>query len=743
MKKFAAKALAGALSLAMVFGVTLAAAPKTASAKVKVKKVTATSPSGKTLYVAKGKKVKITATVKVTPNKKANKKVTYKSANKKIATVSSKGYVKGVKAGTTKVTVTSKKNSKKKATIKVVVKKAAVKKVTMKPKTATLAVGGKKTLKATVSPTKNVSKKVAWSTSNKKVATVSSKGVVKGVKEGKATITAKAADGSGKKATCKVTVGAGIASLSVVNSKVIRVTLTSAKELAAANFTVQNKKTPSGKYTTSESIERVTTADKKTYDIVLDTNSSIASYSYVNVTIPVLSVDKTKEIYVAEVPDYDSEYTVQETVQFITGTVGDTYNATWYEDVPTTGYVKRTVTGLPAGLKAYVSKDGSSVRVAGKYTSVLEGAAATLTTTDESGKTYTKKYMFYVGDKNRLVGTVIAQDQLAYVPDDPNVAGNDASGLDIENYVYNIDNSYSSSYSAYGTKFIIGGGSGNYKYELTSVPAALGEYKTDEEGERSFYAKTDASGKMAAVPAGTYNFTAKVSDRSDANINGTISYNLNLVQGVTFTGTVKDAAGAPARYVRVYGSTKRDAYGNSYDLGAVTKADGTYKTRVIPGDYEIYTYVNGVQSNTSSGNVFNTGTAAKNFDIPQFCVKFTTGITGAGAYDYYDDEEGIDLMNSYGSTAEGIQIDYRADYSMYAYLRAGSYELLPVKDDDSYRNMVYAYSKYTTNKDSYNEDWASVSSGDRLGRYRLSGSFNVTGNTTVQLTGTEYKPAEN
>ena len=274
MKKFATKALTGAMSLAMVFGITLVAAPKTASAKVTVKKVTATSPSGKTLYVAKGKKVKISATVTVTPNKAANKKVTYKSANKKIATVTSKGYVKGVKAGSTKVTVTSKKNAKKKATIKVVVKKAAVKKVTLKTKTATLAVGGKTTLKATVSPTKNVSNKIAWSTSNKKVATVTSKGVVKGVKEGTATITAKAADGSGKKATCKVTVGAGLASLSVVNSRVVRVTLTSAKELKAENFTVQNKRTPSGKYTTTEGVETVRTADKKTYDVVLDGNSN-------------------------------------------------------------------------------------------------------------------------------------------------------------------------------------------------------------------------------------------------------------------------------------------------------------------------------------------------------------------------------------------------------------------------------------------------------------------------------------
>ena len=77
MEKFAAKALAGALTLTMVLGAAVLTAPETASAKVSVKKVTAVSPSGKTMYVAKGKKVKITATVKVTPNKKANNKVTY------------------------------------------------------------------------------------------------------------------------------------------------------------------------------------------------------------------------------------------------------------------------------------------------------------------------------------------------------------------------------------------------------------------------------------------------------------------------------------------------------------------------------------------------------------------------------------------------------------------------------------------------------------------------------------------
>lgn len=89
-----ALSFAAALSTAVVFNASDAQAKKAS-----VKKVTASAPSGKKVYVAKGKKVKITTTVKVKPNKKANKKVTYKSANKKIATVSAKG---GCKSGKNK-----------------------------------------------------------------------------------------------------------------------------------------------------------------------------------------------------------------------------------------------------------------------------------------------------------------------------------------------------------------------------------------------------------------------------------------------------------------------------------------------------------------------------------------------------------------------------------------------------------------------------------------------------------------
>ncbi len=68
-----------------------------------------------------------TTTLKVTKAKGlTSKAVTWKSSNKKVATVTSKGVVKGVKAGTATITATSKKSSKVKATCKVTVKTVKV-----------------------------------------------------------------------------------------------------------------------------------------------------------------------------------------------------------------------------------------------------------------------------------------------------------------------------------------------------------------------------------------------------------------------------------------------------------------------------------------------------------------------------------------------------------------------------------------------------------------------------------------
>ena len=143
-------------------------------------KVTVKAPSvkfaKKSAVVYKGK----TATVKATLAGVSS--VTYKSSNTKIATVNSKtGTVKGIKAGTVTITATS---GKLKATYKLTVKNPTF---TLTKSSATIAKGKTTTIRSKAAP----ASKVTYISSNRKVATVTSKGVVKGIRKGKATITVK------------------------------------------------------------------------------------------------------------------------------------------------------------------------------------------------------------------------------------------------------------------------------------------------------------------------------------------------------------------------------------------------------------------------------------------------------------------------------------------------------------------------------------------------------------------------
>lgn len=126
---------------------------------------------------------------------KGDKIKSAKSSNKKVVQVTVKNgklTIKGLKAGKATVTVTSTKGAK--ATVKITVQKqkVATKKLSATVSTKqTLKKGKKVTLKVAKTPF-TAQDTVKWTSSNKKVATVTSKGVVKGLKKGTATITAKA-----------------------------------------------------------------------------------------------------------------------------------------------------------------------------------------------------------------------------------------------------------------------------------------------------------------------------------------------------------------------------------------------------------------------------------------------------------------------------------------------------------------------------------------------------------------------
>ena len=80
-----------------------------------------------------------------------------------------------------------------------------IKSIRLNKENITVYVGDTYKLTATVSPSDASNKKLNWTTSNQNTVTVSG-GKISAKKAGTATITAKATDGSGKKATCKVTV---------------------------------------------------------------------------------------------------------------------------------------------------------------------------------------------------------------------------------------------------------------------------------------------------------------------------------------------------------------------------------------------------------------------------------------------------------------------------------------------------------------------------------------------------------
>ena len=162
-----------------------------------------------------------------------------------MATVSAKGRVKALKKGT--ATITVKTFNGKKATCRITVVPAPTK-VTLNKSKATVYAGLKLALKAKVTPV-GAKGNLTWSSSNRKVATVTQNGVVKALKKGTATITVRT--GNGKKATCRITVPAAPTrirfdkhSYSIQVGKALRLSakLTPAKARTVLTWASSNKK---------------------------------------------------------------------------------------------------------------------------------------------------------------------------------------------------------------------------------------------------------------------------------------------------------------------------------------------------------------------------------------------------------------------------------------------------------------------------------------------------------------------
>ena len=159
---------------------------KTTSCEVNVITIEATSislPVSQTLKVGET----VTLTYNMSPSNATNS-VTWKSTDTSIATVSSSGMVTGKAEGSTSITVTT--DNGKSASCKVFVESKPIDptKITL-PTSCNIEVGYSTKIRYTLEPG-NATTTITWKSSDTSIATVSSDGIVKGIKQGSAKITA-------------------------------------------------------------------------------------------------------------------------------------------------------------------------------------------------------------------------------------------------------------------------------------------------------------------------------------------------------------------------------------------------------------------------------------------------------------------------------------------------------------------------------------------------------------------------
>ena len=181
---------------------------KTATCTVTCNATPATSialdKSAEDVYL--GKTLQLTATV--LPNNTTNKVVTWTSSDPSFATVDENGLVTVVNISNTPITITATTTdgTQLSATCAITTKPVLAEEITLNKATTELTIGEEETLTFTIAPENATYKSVKWESDKPEIASVDDDGNVTAIKDGTAEITVTTMDGSGKSATCTVTV---------------------------------------------------------------------------------------------------------------------------------------------------------------------------------------------------------------------------------------------------------------------------------------------------------------------------------------------------------------------------------------------------------------------------------------------------------------------------------------------------------------------------------------------------------
>ena len=197
----------------------------------------ATKVTASNVTIKEGQTLSIAVTIE--PAGASTRNVTYKSSNESIATVSN-GTVTGIAAG--KATITIKTKNGHEETFEVTVIESNLTKITLSPTTLNFTVGdtASQKINATLEPADAMNRKIVWTSTDTKVATVNDKGEVTAVGKGTCTIKATSEKNASVYGSCSVTVvEVEVESISL-DKETLKVGIGKTSEALVVTFTPSN-----------------------------------------------------------------------------------------------------------------------------------------------------------------------------------------------------------------------------------------------------------------------------------------------------------------------------------------------------------------------------------------------------------------------------------------------------------------------------------------------------------------------
>lgn len=416
-------------------------------------------------------------------------------------------------------------------------KKAKAPKISKKK--ATVTVG--KTLKLSV---KNATKKVKWSTSNKKVAKVKKTSgkkkanvVIKAVKAGKATITAKVGK---KKLKCKVTVkkktvATNIKSVSVdpVDRSSVVLQLKKATVLNAADVEIAVKDHENGKFNQTVKVKNMTSTDQQTWRLYLD--DYISNGEWVKVTIG--KNTKTVQNKLAFYGEEDNSTILLEKNKVVNNDLDELdLDYYFYNSIGTVKYELKEGT-LPDGLVL----SSKRAQIKGVPTTV-GNSVVTIEATDEMGRKATTVLSIKVYDNK----SIASADKVVDLRLDDYVADRlqpSPMATAVPGYSPEANKNYSE------ISIAPRGGSGTYTFALAAPADVAGvSLSTDKMDEQTKVVTAEkASATKLCIPygitAGVHTYTVNITDAADPACKSTAVITVNVNSYYNVSGVVADVAG--------------------------------------------------------------------------------------------------------------------------------------------------------------------------------------------------------